>query len=76
MNKKCRIRSSCDENDSKEISLQSRDGGKYYLDVAPIPLEVIAAVAIVMILDENHFIRQFYPEYQCITETPITFSNK
>lgn len=43
----------------------------YYLELAPVPVETIAAVMYVLILDENHYIRQLHIEYNCISEKPI-----
>ncbi len=48
---------------------------KYYLAVAPVPVEAVTRVAIMMVLDENHIIRQLHAEYRCISETPVFRTN-
>eukprot|EP01040_Poterioochromonas_malhamensis_P000649 gene649-692_t len=59
-----KVQSECDKND-----------GGYYLELAAVPLESVAAIAIVMVLDENHYIRQFFVEYRCISEVPVSIMN-
>ncbi len=63
---------------SSPLKIQS-DGDKndrrYYLELAAVPLESVAAVAIIMVLDENHYIRQFFVEYRCISEAPVSIIN-
>eukprot|EP01040_Poterioochromonas_malhamensis_P012973 gene12973-14223_t len=46
-------------------------GSKYRLTLLQSPVETIAKVLIIMVLDENHFIQQFHLEDQCISENLI-----
>eukprot|EP01040_Poterioochromonas_malhamensis_P016109 gene16109-18198_t len=56
-------------------SFSMKKGSKYYLAVAPVPVEAVTRVAIMMVLDENHVIRQLHAEYRCISETPVFRTN-
>ncbi len=51
-------------------SVKIEDSG-YSLELVPVPVETIAEVMYVLILDENHYIRQLHIEYNCISEKPI-----
>eukprot|EP01040_Poterioochromonas_malhamensis_P000211 gene211-221_t len=65
--------SSSMEDDSSNIN--KNKGSKYYVDVAPVPLETVTKAAIMMVLDENHFIRELHVEYRCVSETPYSGLN-
>ncbi len=56
-------------------TINKNKGSKYYLDVAPVPLETVTMAAIMMVLDENHFIRELHVEYRCVSETPYSGMN-
>eukprot|EP01040_Poterioochromonas_malhamensis_P000650 gene650-693_t len=63
---------------SSSIIDQSNDrnkGRNYLFSIAAIPIETVAEVLFVLLLDEKHFIQQIRLEYKCILEAPIQLSN-
>eukprot|EP01040_Poterioochromonas_malhamensis_P012974 gene12974-14224_t len=46
---------------------------EYNLTIVKVPVETIAVVLFVLVLDENHFIRKIYLEDKVISEKPINY---
>ncbi len=51
--------------------VENEGGSDYSLEKAHVPLETVAGMVVVLVLDENHYIRKMDIEYRCISETPI-----